>query len=243
MINADPASLTRRSLFGLTAGAAATIAGTGAVASASTESARDPRATELTAEQAWRTLAEGNARFVSGHQRHPHESLRWRESLVDGQHPFAVVLGCADSRVAPELVFDEGLGDLFVIRAAGEVLDTSVVGSIEYAVEHLSVPLIVVLGHEKCGAVSATIDVVRGTGSVSGDISTLVRSVEPAVRATPANPDAAAFLAACVAEQARRTAAILQERSDIISGAVAEHGVQVVAATYELTTGKVTRLG
>jgi carbonic anhydrase len=248
VINADPASLTRRSLFGLTAGAAATLAASGATASAATASAatgaaRDPHATELTAEQAWRTLAEGNARFVSGHQRHPHESLRWRESLVTGQHPFAVVLGCADSRVAPELVFDEGLGDLFVIRAAGEVLDTSVVGSIEYAVEHLGVPLIVVLGHESCGAVSATIDVVRGAGSVSGDISTLVRSIEPAVRATAADPDAAAFLAACVAEQARRTALVLQERSDIISGAVAEHGVKIVAATYELTTGRVTRLG
>jgi carbonic anhydrase len=199
-------------------------------------------ATPLTAEQAWRKLVAGNNRFVAGEQQHPHESLEWRESLVNGQHPFAVILGCADSRVSPELVFDEGLGDLFVIRAAGEVLDTAVIGSIEYAVEHLSVPLVVVLGHESCGAVGATIDVVQHGTEVAGDISTLVRSIEPAVRATPANPDPAAFLAACVAEQARRAAQYLPERSNIISDAVAHHGVKVVSATYELDTGKVTRL-
>lgn len=233
----DTSGLSRRGLLGLTTGAAAAVA----LGATPAQAAPAPR-TGPTAEQAWRLLAEGNARFVSGHQRHPHESLRWRESLVDGQHPFAVVVGCADSRVPPELVFDEGLGDLFVIRAAGEVLDTSVVGSVEYAVEHLGVPLVVVLGHENCGAVRAAIDVVRGAGSVSGDISTLVRAIEPAVRATPPVPDAAAFLAACVAEQARRSALLLPERSDIVGRAVAEHGVKVVAATYELHTGRVTRL-
>lgn len=232
-------------MFGVGAGVAAAAAlASGAAPAAATPGRRtsDPKATPHTAEQAWRKLVAGNNRFVAGEQRHPHESLEWRQSLVNGQHPFAVVLGCADSRVSPELVFDEGLGDLFVIRAAGEVLDTSVIGSIEYAVEHLSVPLIVVLGHESCGAVGATIDVVQHGTAVAGDISTLVRSIEPAVRATPANPDAAAFLAACVAEQARRAAQYLKERSTIISDAVAHHGVKVVSATYELDTGTVTRL-
>jgi carbonic anhydrase len=144
--------------------------------------------------------------------------------------------------VSPELVFDEGLGDLFVIRAAGEVLDTAVVGSIEYAVEHLSVPLVVVVGHQSCGAVSAAVDLVQNGAELSGDIATLVRAIEPAVRATSANPDPAAFLAACVAEQARRAATYLRERSNIVSDAVAHHGVKVVSATYELETGKVTRL-
>lgn len=232
-------------MFGVGAGVAAAAAlAAGSVPAAATPGrrTRDPKATPLTAEQAWRKLVAGNNRFVAGEQRHPHESLEWRQSLVNGQHPFAVILGCADSRVSPELVFDEGLGDLFVIRAAGEVLDTAVIGSIEYAVEHLSVPLIVVLGHESCGAVGATIDVVQHGTAVAGDVSTLVRSIEPAVRATPANPDAAAFLAACVAEQARRAAQYLQERSNIISDAVAHHGVKVVSATYELDTGAVTRL-
>lgn len=232
-------------MFGVGAGVAAAAAfASGAAPAAATPGRRtsDPKATPLTAEQAWRKLVAGNNRFVAGEQRHPHESLEWRQSLVNGQHPFAVILGCADSRVSPELVFDEGLGDLFVIRAAGEVLDTSVIGSIEYAVEHLSVPLIVVLGHESCGAVGATIDVVKNGTEIAGDISTLVRSIEPAVRATPANPDATAFLAACVAEQARRAAQYLRERSNIISDAIAHHGVKVVSATYELDTGQVTRL-
>jgi carbonic anhydrase len=243
--NTDGAGISRRTMFGVGAGVAAAAAlASGSVPAAATPGRRtsDPKATPLTAEQAWRKLVAGNNRFVAGQQRHPHESLEWRQSLVNGQHPFAVILGCADSRVSPELVFDEGLGDLFVIRAAGEVLDTAVIGSIEYAVEHLSVPLIVVLGHESCGAVGATIDVVQHGTAVAGDVSTLVRSIEPAVRATPANPDAAAFLAACVAEQARRAAQYLQERSNIISDAVAHHGVKVVSATYELDTGAVTRL-
>lgn len=230
-------------MFGVTAGVAVAAAlAPGTAAATPGRRTTDPKATQLTADQAWRTLAAGNARFVSGHQRHPHESLDWRQSLVDGQHPFAIILGCADSRVSPELVFDEGLGDLFVIRAAGEVLDTAVIGSIEYAVEHLAVPLIVVLGHEKCGAVGATIDVVQHDAEVAGDISTLVRAIEPAVRATPANSDAAAFLAACVAEQARRAAKYLRERSNIVSDAVAHRGVKVVSATYELRTGAVTKL-
>ncbi|RZQ60012.1 carbonic anhydrase [Amycolatopsis suaedae] len=249
MSDRDSGALRRRSLFGLTAGAAAALAaGTAPAAAATAPPAPPPtpdgggQSTPITADQAWRILSEGNARFVAGRQKHPHESLKWRESLVKGQHPFAVILGCADSRVPPELVFDEGLGDMFVIRSAGEVLDTSVVGSIEYAVEHLGVPLIVVLGHASCGAVSAAVDLVRGTAHLSGDISTLVRAVEPAVRATPPNPDPAAFLAACVAEQARRTAVLLKERSDIVTKAIAERGVKIVSATYELTTGAVTRV-
>ena len=232
-------------MFGVTAGAAAAAAlAAGAAPAAATPGRRttDPKATPLTADQAWRKLVEGNNRFVAGRQRHPHESLEWRESLVQGQHPFAVILSCADSRVSPELVFDEGLGDLFVIRSAGEVLDTAVVGSIEYAVEHLSVPLIVVVGHQSCGAVGAAIDLVQNDAELSGDIATLVRAVEPAVRATPANPDPDAFFAACVAEQSRRAAKYLLERSNIVSDAVAHHGVKVVSATYELETGKVTRL-
>ncbi|GGP53146.1 carbonic anhydrase [Saccharothrix coeruleofusca] len=221
-------------MFGITAGTAATV-----VAGAAPATARQGR---RDAEGSWRKLAEGNARFVGGHQRHPHESLRWRESLAGGQHPFAAVLGCADSRVPPELVFDHGLGDLFTVRAAGEVVDEAVLGSVEYAVEHLEVPLVVVLGHANCGAVSAAVDVVRGRGEVTGGISSLVRAIEPAVLGTPADPDDAVFLARCVDNQAKRAVRLLLERSATLRAAVAEHGVRVVAASYELTTGRVTRL-
>jgi carbonic anhydrase len=254
-LSGEPTAVTRRRLFGITAGTAAgTFVATGAPASASASAStsasasvrqspvRPREATSLDAEGAWRKLADGNRRFVTGHQTHPHESLRWRESLVEGQHPFAVILGCADSRVPPELVFDHGLGDLFTIRAAGEVLDNSVLGSIEYAVEHLGIPLVVVLGHAKCGAVSATVDVVRGRAGVSGDVSVLVRSIEPAVLSTPPDADEARFLSTAVDNQARRVASLMQERSVTLRTAVAHHGLKVVAASYQLDTGAVTRL-
>ncbi|WP_367128131.1 carbonic anhydrase [Saccharothrix sp. HUAS TT1] len=239
-LSVEPTAVTRRRMFGITAGTAATFVAAGAPASA--QAPASPQATSLDAEGAWRKLADGNHRFVTGRQTHPHESLRWRESLVQGQHPFAVVLGCADSRVPPELVFDTGLGDLFTIRAAGEVLDNSVLGSIEYAVEHLGVPLIAVVGHAKCGAVSAAVDVVRGRAQVSGDVSVLVRSIEPAVLSTRPNADEAKFLAAAVDNQAKRVASLMLERSVTIRTAVEHHGVKVVAASYQLDTGAVTRL-
>lgn len=245
----EPTAVTRRRLFGITAGTAAgtfIAAGAPTPASAQSPARRSPtgprEATSLDAEGAWRKLADGNRRFVTGHQVHPHESLRWRDSLVEGQHPFAVVLGCADSRVPPELVFDHGLGDLFTIRTAGEVLDNSVLGSIEYGVEHLGIPLVVVLGHAKCGAVSATVDVVRGRAQVSGDVSVLVRSIEPAVLSTPPDADEARFLAAAVDNQARRVVALMQEQSVTLRTAVAHHGLKIVAASYQLDTGAVTRL-
>lgn len=236
--NLDGAGVTRRSLFGITAATAATLA-VAAPAAASAARQPNPKDTPLNADQAWRKLVNGNKRFVEGRQKHPHESLEWRESLVNGQHPFAVILSCADSRVSPELVFDEGLGDLFVIRSAGEVLDTAVIGSVEYAIEHLGVPLIVVVGHESCGAVGAAVELVNGNVEVTGDIATLVRTIEATVRATPPNSDPKAFLAACVAEQARRSAAFLKERSNIVRDAVEHHGVKIISATYDLDTGQV----
>ena len=118
---------------------------------------------------AWKSLREGNERFVSGTQQHPSQGIAHRAKLVEAQHPTAVIFGCGDSRVAAELIFDAGLGDMFVVRTAGHVVDPSVLGSIEYAVEVLNVPLIVVLGHDKCGAVKATIDALdneRGAARV-----------------------------------------------------------------------------
>src|SRR6201988_3556452 len=106
---------------------------------------------------AWKALKEGNARFVAGRPAHRSQSVEHRASLADGQRPTGVVFGCADSRVAAEIIFDQGLGDMFVVRTAGHVIDAAVLGSIEYAVTVLNVPLIVVLGHDSCGAVNATL--------------------------------------------------------------------------------------
>ena len=106
---------------------------------------------------AWKALKEGNERFVAGTPEHPSQSIERRSALAKGQKPTAVLFGCADSRVAAEIIFDQGLGDMFVVRTAGHVVDSAVLGSIEYAVTVLDVPLIVVLGHDSCGAVKATL--------------------------------------------------------------------------------------
>jgi carbonic anhydrase len=227
------AKYSRRSLLAFgTAAAAGALAGAGHSATA------EP--VPLTASRAWQRLLDGNRRFAAGRQRWPHQDPAYRESLVEGQHPFACVLGCADSRVPPELLFDQGLGDLFTVRAVGEVLDDAVVGSIEYAVEHLHVPTLVVLGHSRCGAVTAAIDLVRGQSNVSGAVSTVARAIEATVRATPPDSDPDRFHAACVRNQALRIAEELPRRSTAIAGALG-HGLEIISAGYDLASGRVRR--
>lgn len=212
--------LSRRSLLALgTAGALGCTAASGPLSEPD-----DP----------WARLAAGNARFAAGLPGHPRQDPAYRRGLAAGQEPFACVLGCADSRVPPEILFDQGLGDLFTVRAVGEVLDDAVVGSIEYAVEHLGVRTVVVLGHSACGAVRAAIDLVRGTGEATGSVSTVARAIEATVRATPPGPD---FLAACIRNQARRIADELPRRSGMIDSS----GAVIVPAGYDLTTGLVRR--
>ncbi len=111
-----------------------------------------------TPREAWRILRDGNDRFVAGESQHPSQGIEDRTRLADGQYPHVVLFGCADSRLAAEIIFDQGLGDMFVVRTAGHVIDSAVMGSLEYAVEILDVPLIVLLGHDSCGAVKATLD-------------------------------------------------------------------------------------
>ncbi|MFC7303674.1 carbonic anhydrase [Streptomyces monticola] len=143
-----------------------------------------PVAAPRTAGRALARLRHGNARYAAGHSRHPHEGRGWRRSLARGQHPFAVVLGCIDSRVPPEHIFDQGLGDLLVIRSAGHALDEAVLGSVQYGVEELGVPLVVVLGHERCGAVSAAVRQVRTGAPVHGHLTRVVDEIAPAARGT-----------------------------------------------------------
>lgn len=121
-------------------------------------------------DEALARLMEGNARYVSAKLNHPDQTLQRRAEVASGQHPFAIILTCADSRVPPELLFDQGLGDLFVVRVAGNIVDDDILGSIEYGVGELATPLVMVLGHERCGAVKATVESVEQGGEVPGHI-------------------------------------------------------------------------
>jgi len=146
----------------------------------------------VTPAEALTTLLDGNRRYVEERPRHPRQGAAHRRAVAAGQHPFAIVLGCADSRVPPELVFDAGLGDVFVIRSAGNIVDEAIIGSLEYAVAEFHVPLILVLGHERCGAVRAAVDAeMHVSGEPAAHIGAVVRAIRPAVRAAaaPGAPD------------------------------------------------------
>lgn len=192
---------------------------------------------EVSWQEALERLQKGNERFVAykgingdGSMKREHQDLNRRKELVGGQQPFAIILSCADSRVAPELAFDQGLGDIFVIRVAGNVANTSSVASIEYAVAHLGVKLIVVMGHESCGAVTAA---MQG-GDNGYNLNHLLAHITPAVAAAQGEP-----VNAVVKTNANLTAEQLRERSSIIDHAVQNNGVRIVPAYYNLKDGKV----
>lgn len=189
--------------------------------------------TALSPDQALAKLLEGNARFVSGATTHPNQTAERRAALASGQAPFAIVLTCSDSRVAPEIYFDQGLGDLFVVRNAGNVLDDHIIGSIEYAIEHLHARLVVVIGHEKCGAVAATV----AGGHAPGHIHSIVESIEPAFESVKGQDGDK--LDPTVRANARRVADLLNHIEPIISEAVTAGQVKVVAGRYDLASGKI----
>ena len=192
-----------------------------------------PSPAVLTGEQALQRLIEGNDRFVAGQCLHPDQSNERRAALTGGQTPFAIVLTCSDSRVAPELFFDQGLGDLFVIRNAGNVLDDHVLGSMEYATEHLHVPLIIVVGHEKCGAVSAAV----AGGAIPGHIHSITDDLAPVIEQTKDLPGDQVDNA--VRANAQRNAEILLHVEPILKEAVSAHKLRIVSARYDLDTGKI----
>ena len=196
-----------------------------------------------TAERARQRLAEGNQRYVKGSMKACGASNSGeRTKLATGQKPYAIVLSCSDSRVPPEIVFDEGLGELFVVRVAGNVADPIVLGSIEYAAEHLGSPLLVVLGHERCGAVTAAVD---AQGKVPGNLAAIVKAIAPAVkRARSVTQDKSkdAIVEAAVVENARSVADGLTKQSPILKKLVADGKLQIVPARYDLDDGTVTML-
>lgn len=184
----------------------------------------------MNAQDALSKLKEGNQRFVADNQEGKLRDLARRGELTGGQAPFAIILSCADSRVVPELAFDTGIGEIFILRVAGNIANASTIGSIEYAVAHLGTKLIVVMGHESCGAVTAAI--AGNPGSPSLDH--LVEHIEPAVKSAGSTD-----VNTVVKENAKVNAQVLAEKSDIIKNAVANGGLEIVSAYYNLGDGKV----
>lgn len=188
------------------------------------------------ADEALSRLLAGNQRYALNKSIELDESKERRIELVTGQNPFAMIFSCVDSRVPPELVFDEGLGDLFVIRTAGHVIDSAVLGSLEFGVAELGIPLLMVMGHEKCGAVNATLEIMEGRGSAEGDINFLVEAIRPAVEASEEKEGE--HLTNAIHTNVEMVVEKLKQ-SPILSEAVSEGRLQIVGAVYSLSSGLV----
>jgi carbonic anhydrase len=203
----------------------------------STEALAGP--SDTAAAQSLARLKEGNARFVADPAGSLPISAGRREALARGQDPFAIVLSCADSRVPPEVVFHTGLGDLFVVRSAGEVLDRSILASLEYGAEHLKTPLLVVMGHEFCGAVKAAAETAPGAKSMGPNLDFLIKSIQPAVARTQKTLFEEPLKAAVLAN-VEQIVANLQTESEILRERVEAGELMIVGAYYQLSTGQVT---
>jgi carbonic anhydrase len=192
--------------------------------------------TKLTGDSVLAELKAGNLHHVKHQYQHPHETIARQRELVSGQNPHAEILSCADSRVPPEIVFDQGLGDILVVRVAGNVATDTEIGSLEYGAEHLHIPLLVVLGHESCGAVTAA---VQG-GEVEGHIAALVNLIKPAVdksRGLPGDP-----VGNAVRTNVQLVVQQLRSSTPVLSELVAQKKLEIVGGVYSLETRKVTWL-
>ncbi|MFJ7586485.1 carbonic anhydrase [Streptomyces sp. NPDC097617] len=215
-----------------------------AVALSGCSSASTPRATAAaprpgpdTPEAAYARLMAGNARWVSGNLEHPDRDPERRELVAEAQNPFGVVLTCIDSRVAPELVFDTGLGDLYVLRTGGQAIGPVVTGSVEYGPMTGGTPLIVVLGHQRCGAIEAAYKSLKDDAPLPGNLQAIVKAVEPAYRLTARNPGADP-VDTMIHQQIRITADELRANADL-APLVKKGDLAVVGAYYSLDSGKV----
>jgi carbonic anhydrase len=197
----------------------------------------------ISADEAMRILKAGNARYVEGKSQHPHQDrVRRALTVAQGQHPLAAILTCSDSRAPAEIIFDQGIGDIFVIRVAGNVAATDEIGSIEYAVDLRAVPLVVVLGHTQCGAVGAVLDNTK----LSPNIASLLAPIKPAVdKAREANPDAAkeVLLKAAITDNVWQAIDDMLRQSPTIREKARDNQVQVAGALYDLDSGQVQWLG
>lgn len=205
---------------------------------------------DISAHDALQKLVDGNQRYLAekptASQRSTQEA---RAALSKTQKPYAVILTCSDSRVPPELLFDTGLGEIFVIRVAGNIPDPVVLGSIEYAAEHLGTPLVMVLGHERCGAVTATVD---AKGKAAGNIGAIVKTISPAVKAAAKDCPACAgdnqcvknkkneFVECVIDANTKQVATQLTKNSPVLKHLVSQKKLMIVAAKYDLDDGRVT---
>ncbi|MGV9454522.1 carbonic anhydrase [Streptomyces sp. NPDC003635] len=227
---AEPTTPRRSLLRGALTGAAVLGAGLAVGATpAAAASATRPRPT--TPGEALRELAAGNARWRAFRQKHPDETHAVRQELVSGQHPFAVVLGCIDSRVPPELVFDQGLGDLMTVRSAGEVLDEAVLGSVAYGVLELGTPLVLVLGHQSCGAVRAAVEAETSGEQLPAHIQYIADGIRPAI---DHSQEGDARIDATIDANIRLVRDRLAAEPDL-AAKVSSGELAVVGARYELT--------
>jgi carbonic anhydrase len=190
----------------------------------------------ISPEAARQRLIAGNNRYVGDKPLRLDHSSR-REMVAPAQMPFAIVLGCSDSRVPPEILFDQGLGEIFTVRNAGNIADDIAIGSMEYAVEHFATPLIVVLGHQRCGAVMATISSVASGTMPRPHIASVVTAIRPAVEASKGMPGDAVENA--IATHVRRTVAALKASGPVLADAVASGRLEIVGAEYHLAHGHV----
>ncbi len=249
-IEAVNRTLSRRAWLGV-AGAAtvATLAGCGSTKTKSgpTVTVTVPRSAVIPDENelpvitdpqvALDTLMAGNQRFVKDKLQEPGRDPARRLKLAQGQHPFATILACSDSRLPPELIFDQGFGDLFVVRVAGNIVDDSLVGSIEYAVDHLHTPLIMVIGHEKCGAVEATLESIQQHQPANGEIEVLVNAITPAVAA--AEQRSGDLLDNTVRANAQQSLDTINKSSEL-TGPLSSGQFKAIAAYYSIDDGRVS---
>jgi carbonic anhydrase len=183
---------------------------------------------------AFNELMLGNKRFVKNHMQHPHQDTLYVHKLSASQHPKAIVLACADSRVSPEIVFDQGMGDLFVIRNAGNVVDNDVLGSIEYAIEHLGVTTIIVLGHENCGAVTATVNHLK----TSNHIMDLEKSISPAYKLAENKPGNKVHNT--VVQNVALSINTIKNDKSLLPANLQLNNLHIYGAVYDMATGIVT---
>ncbi len=190
--------------------------------------------TQTNAEKALKKLLQGNKRFVAANARHPNQGIKRRKKATRGQKPFAVIVGCSDSRVPPEIIFDRGLGDLFIIRLAGNIVDDCALGSIEYAVDHLGTDLVVVLGHGKCGAITTA---VNGE-TPHGHIGSIVKAILPAVK--KAKQESGDVLENAIRTNVRFVVDRIKSSKPIIAKKVKAKKLHIIGAYYDIETGEVS---
>jgi carbonic anhydrase len=229
----------RRGFLVRVGGTALGLTFAGAAAGARTKDKKRP----TTPAQALARLKAGNRNYVKGNHELINTLAARRRDAVGGQRPYAIILTCADSRVPPELIFDENIGSLFVCRVAGNIIDPHVLGSIEYSVANFGSLLIMVLGHQSCGAVKDTITLVEAGKKAPGDIQSIVDAITPVVKANPRNGlNDKAYIEKVTKANARVVAKSLHQRSTIIRNAVNQKKLQIVSAEYSLESGKVVLL-